>query len=78
VILIDEVLTSDSSRFWPQDEYEPGRGQSSFDKQFVRDYLEGLAWNKQPPGPELPAEIVTKTQDKYIEAYERITGQSLD
>ncbi|MGY8673718.1 MAG: phosphoribosylaminoimidazolesuccinocarboxamide synthase [Verrucomicrobiia bacterium] len=77
VILIDEVLTSDSSRFWPQDEYEPGRGQSSFDKQFVRDYLEGLDWNKQPPGPELPAEIVTKTQDKYIEAYERITGQSL-
>ena len=78
VILIDEVLTSDSSRFWPQDEYEPGRGQSSFDKQFVRDYLEGLDWNKQPPGPELPAEIITKTQDKYIEAYERITGRSLD
>ncbi|MBG89849.1 MAG: phosphoribosylaminoimidazolesuccinocarboxamide synthase [Verrucomicrobiales bacterium] len=78
VILIDEVLTSDSSRFWPECEYEAGRGQASFDKQFVRDYLEGLDWNKQPPGPKLPEDIVAKTQKKYIEAYERITGRTLD
>ena len=77
LILIDEVLTSDSSRFWPADQYEPGRGQPSFDKQFVRDYLESLEWDKQPPGPSLPAEIVEKTQAKYFEAYERITGTSL-
>ena len=77
LILIDEVLTSDSSRFWPADQYEPGRGQPSFDKQFVRDYLESLDWDKQPPGPELPGEIVEKTRAKYFEAYERITGSSM-
>jgi phosphoribosylaminoimidazole-succinocarboxamide synthase len=75
LILIDEVLTPDSSRFWPLDQYRPGQGQPSFDKQFLRDYLEGLAWNKQPPGPELPPEIVEKTSAKYVEAYERLTGR---
>jgi len=77
IILIDEVLTSDSSRFWPADEYEPGRPQASFDKQFVRDYLETLDWDKQPPGPELPEEVVEKTREKYFEAFERITGRRL-
>jgi phosphoribosylaminoimidazole-succinocarboxamide synthase len=77
LILIDEVLTPDSSRFWPADQYEPGKGQPSFDKQFVRDYLETLDWDKQPPGPELPAEIVEKTAAKYVEAYERLTGHSM-
>ncbi|MFA5191692.1 MAG: phosphoribosylaminoimidazolesuccinocarboxamide synthase [Verrucomicrobiia bacterium] len=77
VILIDEVLTPDSSRFWPASEYQPGRGQPSFDKQFVRDYLETLDWNKTPPGPVLPAEIVAKTSEKYLEAYRRITGTEL-
>ena len=77
LILIDEVLTPDSSRFWPADHYEPGRGQPSFDKQFVRDYLETLDWNKQPPGPVLPGEIVEKTSAKYLEAYERLTGKAL-
>lgn len=77
LILIDEVLTSDSSRFWPADQYEPGRGQPSFDKQFVRDYLESLDWNKQPPGPELPAGIVENTRLKYFEAYSKITGEEL-
>ncbi|MFZ2644545.1 MAG: phosphoribosylaminoimidazolesuccinocarboxamide synthase [Verrucomicrobiia bacterium] len=77
VILIDEVLTPDSSRFWPASEYQPGRGQPSFDKQFVRDYLETLDWNKTPPGPGLPAEIVSKTSEKYLEAYRRITGTEL-
>ncbi len=77
VILIDEVLTPDSSRFWPASDYQPGRGQSSFDKQFVRDYLETLDWDKTPPGPVLPAEIVSKTSEKYLEAYKRITGQDL-
>jgi phosphoribosylaminoimidazole-succinocarboxamide synthase len=74
IILIDEVLTPDSSRFWPMDGYAPGKSQPSFDKQFVRDYLETLDWDKTHPGPELPAEIITRTSDKYIEAYERITG----
>ena len=74
LILIDEVLTPDSSRFWPADLYAPGRSQPSFDKQFVRDYLETLDWDKTPPGPELPAEIVQKTSEKYIEAYTRVTG----
>lgn len=74
IILIDELLTPDSSRFWPADKYKPGHSQPSFDKQFVRDYLETLRWNKQPPGPELPQEIVAKTRAKYIEAYERLTG----
>ena len=74
LILIDEVLTPDSSRFWPLDEYEPGRGQHAFDKQFVRDYLETLDWDKTAPGPKLPDDIVQKTSEKYIEAYTQITG----
>ena len=77
VILIDEVLTPDSSRFWPLDEYEPGRGQFSFDKQYVRDYLETLDWDKTPPGPTLPEEIVERSQSRYLEAYERLTGKVL-
>ena len=77
LILIDEVLTPDSSRFWPADKYAPGRGQPSFDKQFVRDYLETLTWDKTPPGPTLPAEVVTKTSATYLEAYERLTGRKL-
>ena len=77
LILIDEVLTPDSSRFWPADQYAPGRGQPSFDKQFVRDYLETLDWNKTPPGPTLPAEVVAKTSATYLEAYERLTGKKL-
>jgi phosphoribosylaminoimidazole-succinocarboxamide synthase len=75
VILIDEILTPDSSRFWPLNEYEPGRGQKSFDKQFVRDYLNTLDWGKTPPAPTLPAEIIARTSAKYIEAYERLTGE---
>jgi phosphoribosylaminoimidazole-succinocarboxamide synthase len=77
LILIDEVLTPDSSRFWPAAHYQPGRGQPSFDKQFVRDYLETLDWNKTPPGPELPGEVVSRTSAKYLEAYERLTGRKL-
>ncbi|MGA2178347.1 MAG: phosphoribosylaminoimidazolesuccinocarboxamide synthase [Verrucomicrobiota bacterium] len=77
LILIDEVLTPDSSRFWPADQYQPGRGQPSFDKQFVRDYLETLDWNKTPPGPVLPLEVVAKTSATYLEAYERLTGKKL-
>ena len=77
LILIDEVLTPDSSRFWPADQYAPGKGQPSFDKQFVRDYLETLDWNKTPPGPKLPDDVVTKTTAKYLEAYERLTGKKL-
>jgi phosphoribosylaminoimidazole-succinocarboxamide synthase len=77
LILIDELLTPDSSRFWPADQYQPGHGQASFDKQFVRDYLETLDWNKTPPAPLLPPDIVAKTQAKYLEAYERLTGQKL-
>jgi phosphoribosylaminoimidazole-succinocarboxamide synthase len=77
MILIDEVLTPDSSRFWPADQYEPGKSQPSFDKQFVRDYLETLDWNKQPPGPMLPADVVAKTTAKYLDAYERLTGEKL-
>lgn len=72
--LIDEVLTPDSSRFWPADQYQPGTSPPSFDKQFVRDYLETLDWNKQPPAPELPQEIIQKTADKYREAETRLTG----
>jgi phosphoribosylaminoimidazole-succinocarboxamide synthase len=74
VILIDEVLTPDSSRFWPLDKYEPGKSQPSFDKQFVRDYLETLDWGKKAPGPKLPQDIISKTREKYIQAYERLTG----
>ena len=77
LILIDEVLTPDSSRFWPADQYQPGRGQPSFDKQFVRDYLETLDWNKTPPGPMLPPDVIAKTSAKYLEAYERLTGHKL-
>ncbi len=77
LILIDEVLTPDSSRFWPADQYQPGKGQPSFDKQFVRDYLETLDWDKTPPAPALPNEIVMKSQAKYLEAYERLTGKKL-
>src|SRR5687768_9560963 len=77
LILIDEVLTPDSPRFWPADQYQPGRSQPSFDKQFVRDYLETLDWNKTPPAPALPADVVAKTQAKYLEAYRRLTGREL-
>jgi phosphoribosylaminoimidazole-succinocarboxamide synthase len=77
LILIDEVLTPDSSRFWPAARYEPGRSQPSFDKQFLRDYLETLDWNKTPPAPELPPEIVARTGDKYLEAYRLLTGKEL-
>jgi phosphoribosylaminoimidazole-succinocarboxamide synthase len=77
LILIDEVLTPDSSRFWPADRYAPGKGQPSFDKQFVRDYLETLTWDKTPPGPKLPDDVVAKTSAKYLEAYEKLTGKKL-
>jgi phosphoribosylaminoimidazole-succinocarboxamide synthase len=77
LILIDEVLTPDSSRFWPADQYQPGKGQPSFDKQIVRDYLETLDWNKMPPGPRLPDDVVAKTTAKYLEAYERLTTRKL-
>ena len=77
LMLIDEVLTPDSSRFWPQDDYETGRGQASFDKQFLRDYLSSLNWGKTPPPPKLPQEIIDKTSARYLEALERITGQTL-
>ena len=77
LILIDEVLTPDSSRFWPADQYAPGKSQPSFDKQFVRDYLETLDWDKNPPGPKLPDDVVAKTTAKYLEAYERLTGRTL-
>ena len=75
VILIDEVLTPDSSRFWPKNEYAPGLPQASFDKQFVRDYLEGLTWDKTPPAPGLPKEIIDKTTQKYLEAFKKLTGE---
>jgi phosphoribosylaminoimidazole-succinocarboxamide synthase len=76
LIWIDEALTPDSSRFWPGDQYEPGRSQPAFDKQYVRDYLETLDWNKQPPGPELPPEVVVRTGEKYVEAFERLRGEA--
>jgi phosphoribosylaminoimidazole-succinocarboxamide synthase len=76
LIWIDEALTPDSSRFWPRDAYAPGRSQPSFDKQFVRDYLETLDWDKQPPGPELPPEVVARTVEKYVEAFERLRGEA--
>ena len=78
IVLGDEVLTPDSSRFWPADDYEPGRGQASFDKQFVRDYLNEQGWDHSPPAPALPPEVIAGTTAKYREAYERITGRSLD
>ena len=77
LILIDEVLTPDSSRFWPRDGYRPGGAQPSFDKQFVRDYLERIQWNKQPPVPTLPEDVVVKTREKYMEAFRRLTGREL-
>lgn len=75
IILIDELMTPDSSRFWPRDEYEPGKSPPSFDKQYVRDYLLGLSWDKRPPGPELPPEIVRRTSEKYREALRRLTAE---
>jgi len=77
VIIIDEVLTPDSSRFWPLDDYQPGRPQPSFDKQFVRDYLETLSWDKTPPSPSLPKEIISRTTEKYLDAYRKLTGKEL-
>jgi phosphoribosylaminoimidazole-succinocarboxamide synthase len=77
VILIDELLTPDSSRFWPKEEYSPGRAQPSFDKQFVRDYLESVGWDKRPPAPELPEHIIERTSQKYLEALEKLTGERL-
>ncbi|HYN05808.1 MAG TPA: phosphoribosylaminoimidazolesuccinocarboxamide synthase [Vicinamibacterales bacterium] len=77
LVLIDEVLTPDSSRFWPAASYEPGHGQPSFDKQFVRDYLERIGWNKQPPVPSLPDDVVMMTRDKYVDAYRQLTGKEL-
>ena len=78
VILIDEVMTPDSSRYWPKDQYEPGRAQPSFDKQFVRDYLERIRWNKQPPVPSLPDDVVARTREKYLEAFRRLAERDLD
>jgi phosphoribosylaminoimidazole-succinocarboxamide synthase len=78
LVLGDEALTPDSSRFWPADEYEPGRPQPSFDKQYVRDYCESLGWDKAPPGPELPSAIVSGTRARYVEAFERLTGIAFD
>ena len=75
IVLGDEVLTPDSSRFWPADSYEPGKTPPSFDKQFVRDWASGQGWDKKPPAPELPADVVEQTRGKYVEAYERITGE---
>ena len=72
---IDEAFTPDSSRFWPKDVYAPGGPQPSFDKQFVRDYLESIAWDKRPPAPPLPADVVDRTREKYVEAYARLTGR---
>lgn len=78
LILIDEALTPDSSRFWPMEGYAPGAAQPSFDKQYVRDYLESVKWNKMPPAPELPAEVIAKTTEKYVEAYRLVTGMDLE
>jgi len=78
ITLADEVLTPDSSRFWPAEKYQPGKAQESFDKQYVRDYLEEIRWNKQPPAPALPLEVARKTSEKYVEAYHQLTGRELD
>jgi phosphoribosylaminoimidazole-succinocarboxamide synthase len=78
LMLIDEVLTPDSSRFWPADQYAPGGAQPSYDKQYVRDYLEQIGWNKQPPAPALPDDVVAKTREKYVEAFRRLTGRELE
>ena len=77
IILIDEALTPDSSRFWPKESYQPGRGQQSFDKQYLRDYLETVEWDKQPPGPNLPETVVARTSEKYLEAYRLLTGGTI-
>jgi phosphoribosylaminoimidazole-succinocarboxamide synthase len=77
LILIDEVFTPDSSRFWPKDDYEPGRSQASFDKQYVRDYLADVGWNKEPPAPHLPEDVIRRTSEKYLEAYRLIVGREL-
>ena len=77
LVLADEVMTPDSSRFWPADTYEPGRAQQSYDKQYVRDYLESIRWNKLPPAPALPADVAANTSAKYVEAYRRLTGRDL-
>ncbi len=77
IILVDEVLTPDSSRFWPKDQYQPGTSPVSLDKQYLRDYLETLDWNKTAPGPELPSHVVSKTSEKYLEAYKQLTGKEL-
>jgi phosphoribosylaminoimidazole-succinocarboxamide synthase len=78
ITLADEVLTPDSSRFWPADKYQPGQAQESYDKQFVRDYLEHIHWNKQPPAPALPPDVARRTSEKYLEAYFQLTGRRLD
>lgn len=78
IVLGDEVLTPDSSRFWPADKYQPGQAQDSYDKQYVRDYLESIKWNKQPPAPGLPSEVAARTSEKYMEAYRLLTGHKLD
>ena len=78
ITLADEVLTPDSSRFWPADKYKPGQAQESYDKQYVRDYLEQIRWNKQPPAPALPPDVAGRTSAKYLEAYQRLTGRELD
>jgi phosphoribosylaminoimidazole-succinocarboxamide synthase len=78
ITLADEVLTPDSSRFWPADKYQPGQAQESYDKQYVRDYLEEIRWNKQPPAPALPPEVAQRTSEKYAEAYHQITGRELE
>ena len=78
IVLGDEAMTPDSSRFWPADGYEPGRGQPSFDKQYVRDWAAGSGWDKRPPAPELPAEVVQRTRELYVEAYERIAGEPFE
>jgi len=78
ITLADEVLTPDSSRFWPADTYQPGKAQNSYDKQYVRDYLEEIRWNKQPPAPSLPLEVALRTSEKYLEAYRQLTGRELE
>lgn len=78
ITLADEVLTPDSSRFWPADTYQPGKAQNSYDKQYVRDYLEEIHWNKQPPAPALPQEVARRTSEKYLEAYRQLTGRELE
>ncbi len=78
ILLIDEALTPDSSRFWPADRYQPGRPQASFDKQFVRDYLETLDWDKRPPAPPLPPDVAAATTERYLEAFRLLTGKSLE